>query len=58
MFLLLSIRVAEWPPVWERTVHFNLLCVSFTNVYECVCVCICVLLSQFGFESIIWDLII
>ena len=43
MLLLFSIRVAEWPPVWEE-LSFGLLCVSFVNVYN-----LCVSFFTFGF---------
>ena len=41
MLLLFSLRVADWPPVWER---------GFTvRVFrECLSIFVCVLLSFFG----------
>ena len=39
MLLPFSIRVAEWPPVWERNVHsVNKLSVSFVGVCQILCV--------------------
>ena len=38
MLLLFSIRVAEWPPVWERAVHlvyYACLSRTFFNFYVC-----------------------
>ena len=38
MLLTFSIRVAEWPPVWERAVHsVNSMCLSWALVKFCVC---------------------
>ena len=38
MLLLLSIRVAEYPPVWERAVNsVNCACLSWALVKFCVC---------------------
>ena len=38
MLLLFSIRVAKWPPDWEKSCSFGLLYVSFVNVYRILCV--------------------
>ena len=38
MLLSFSIRVAEWPPVWERDIYsVNCTCLSWALVKFCVC---------------------
>ena len=50
--LLLLIRVAESPPVWERVVHsIYYACVSWAFVKFCVCPSF-----PFGIEGRLWDI--
>ena len=54
MLLPFSISVAEFPPVWERAAHsINCTCLSWALVKF-----VCVLLSLFGFEGGMWDVIV
>ena len=54
MLLPFSIRVAEGPSGWERAVHsLNCRCLSWALVNF-----LCVLLSLFGIEGGIWDVIV
>ena len=51
MLLPFSIRVPEWPPVWERAVHsVNYMCLSWALVECCVCPSF-----PFGIEGGMWD---
>ena len=54
MLLLFSCRVADCPPVWEKSCSFGLLCASFVNILS---ICVCASFS-FGFEGGMWDLIV
>ena len=52
MLLLLSVRVAECPPVWERAVRsVYCACLSLTFISFCVCHSF-----LFGFKGEMWDL--
>ena len=54
MLLLFSIRVSEWPYVWERAVHSVFCaCLSWAFVKFCVCLCF-----HFGIEGRMWDVIV
>ena len=54
MLLPFSVRVAEWPPVWERAVHsVNCMCLSWALVKFCVCHSF-----PFGAEGGMWGVIV
>ena len=54
MLLPFSIRVAEYPPGWERAVHsVNCTCLSWALVEFCVCPS-----YPFGIEGGMWDVIV
>ena len=54
MLVPFSVRVAEWPPVWERAVHsVNCTCLSWALVKFCVCPSF-----PFGIEGGMWGVIV
>ena len=54
MLLLFSIKVAEWPPIWERAVYsVNCSCLPWELVKFCVCPSF-----PFGIEVGMWDVIV
>ena len=54
MVLLFSLRIAEWPPVWESAVHsVYCACLSLAFVKFCVCSSF-----PFGIEGRMWDVIV
>ena len=54
MLLPFSIRVAEWPPVWEIAVHSaNCACLLWALVKFCVCPSF-----PFGIQGGMWDVIL
>ena len=53
MLLLFSIKVVEWPPVWERAVH-SVNCAGLS--WELVKFCACPSLP-FGIEDEMWDVL-
>ena len=52
MLLLFSVRIAEWPPVWERELFIRFTVRVFR---ERLAVCMCASFP-FVFEGEIWDL--
>ena len=56
MLLPFSIRVAEWPPVWERAVHSaNYACVLSPGRLSKCCRCPS---FPFGIEGRMWDVMV